>query len=183
MANLRISEFSLNTELNGSEILLGVQSGNTVKISMADVQTFCKTVIGSSVDTDTVLTDVGTAYVDLGDLASDSNYVIDFLLMFNNGNTDGIRINPSGGEDILIQNIAYITSDSTTGIFSTDMDILNGELDIADATGILFVKGTGLIKTSVGVGDNSFSLTTRLINDIIGTTELLAGSYLTATKI
>lgn len=182
MANLRISEFEINDALSGSEVVLGVQSGNTRKISMDDIKTFSKQTIGDHVAANQLLTDISTSYLNLA-LESDSNYVIHFVLMFDNGNTDGLRINPSGGEDILVQNIAYTVDNTSVGIFSTDIDLMNGELDIADATSVLFVKGTGLIKTSVGAGSNDFGFLVKIIDNIIGTTELLAGSYLTATKI
>lgn len=175
MANTRVSEFAANSALNGSEVVLGVQSGNTVKIAMDDIKTFAKTSFGDYVATDTLLTDVATEYVSLS-LELNTNYVIDCLLIFSTTNTDGLRIDRNIGEDIVIENLVYTVDNTQVGSLST-------ELNVADATGVLFVRISGFLQTSVTEGANDFGILVKTITNVIGTTELLAGSYLLATKI
>jgi hypothetical protein len=179
MPNLRISEFTLNTTLNGSEIVLGVQSGNTVKISMDAIKTFVLDVdassIGDVVIADVLLTDVNSTVLNIA-VNSSTMYQIDAMLFIENPNTDGL-IFDIGVYDLTtdIFNIGYVGG-ASFGV----MEIAVQEV-ISDATGIPFIRMSGIISVT-GTG-GTMTVTARVDNNVIGTTSILKGSYIVATKI
>lgn len=179
MANTRVSEFAANTTLNGTEVVLGVQSGNTVKIGMDDIKSYVLDIdapsIGDVAIINTLLTDVNSTILSI-DVNINTVYKIDAMIFLENPNTDGL-IFDIGVYDLTtdIFNIGYIAG-STVGI----MEVAVQEV-ISDITGIPFVKMTGIISIT-GTG-GTMTVTARTDSAIIGTTSVVAGSYILATKI
>lgn len=161
--------------LDGTETFPLVKGGSNVAATTDDVKTFISTTIGAVVVADELLTDINATVLDIT-VNSSTVYQIDAMLFLQNANTDGVVFD-IGVYDLTtdIFNIGYIAG-TNNGI----MEIASLEV-ISNATGIEFIKMSGVISVT-GTG-GMMTVTVRVENSIIGTTSVLKGSYILATKI
>lgn len=171
----KISLMTPSGALDGSEIFPLVKAGGNVNATTDDVKTFVSTSIGSVVVADELLTDINSTVLDIV-VNSSTVYQIDAMLFLENPNTDGL-IFDIGVYDLTtdIFNIGYVAG-ANFGIMEMGIQEV-----ISDVTGVSFIKMSGIISVT-GTG-GTMTVTARVDNLIIGTTSVLKGSYILATKI
>jgi len=174
MANLRISEFDANTTLNGSEIVLGVQAGNTTKISMDDIKTFTTKLTHAA--TDVIVSGTDPVDVLTPELDGNSVYTIDGLLLLDGGSADGVSFYIHlFGLDVLLYAATYVLSDGSSGVLDQVIPT-----SVADTTGITFIKIQGFIQ--VGATGYQAPIRMQKLADVSTDLEVLAGSYIRLTR-
>lgn len=169
MANLRISEFDLNGELSGSEVLLGVQNGNTTKFSLNNIKDFTTKLYSPPVNL--TLSQGATQEVLYFDLLPNKVYTLDALMILENGNTDGIEFYLHAFTiDVVKWGLTYTLSNGVSGILEQVIPTT-----IADTTGINFIRINGLLE--VGAYVETISIRAGKSTDLQPDYTLAASSY------